>query len=167
MELKRTKKICETCSKIFEVRNCYLKRLYKNGRFCSNKCRNIGFIGTGNPKASKYAIYGSKVSKHKRHLAYYQRSRQQALEKLARVWNTTLVCSQCACSIQSVLQVNHLQDFKTKQSGAKLWRLVLSLPDLEAKERFDIRCSLCNWKHFLERKYSVQYNIEWRGEGAR
>lgn len=124
----------------------------------------MGFQGTGNPRATKYAQYGSKVSVHYRQLANYQKYHRLAIEKLSKIWGTPLVCYECRCNIFEMLQVNHLLNFSTKMSGVKLWRHVLNLSDEQAHREFNILCVLCNWRHFVERKYGVQYSIEYKGK---
>ena len=158
-KLKRSIRTCEVCTKEFEIRDCYLKRTrYKNGRFCSPACRQEGFKGTGNPRASEYAVYGSKKSENLRHLAYYQRVR---LKALARLGNK---CVNCGCDELSALQVNHLKDFSTNQSGAVLWRHILKISEEELRAGFDLRCELCNWHFFMQQKYpNLSYSVEWRG----
>lgn len=162
--LKRSIRICETCKQQFEVRNCYLTRQYRNGRFCSNECRNIGFRGAGNPKASCYAAYGSKVSQNLRQLERYQKLRKEVLERIAQVRGVPLCCGQCGCDHYQILQANHLVDFKSKQSGVALWRHILKISDEELRGKFDIRCELCNWHFHLQQKHpDLVFTVEWKG----
>lgn len=165
MELKRTLKTCEVCAKEFLVRNCYLKRSHRAGRFCSNPCRNVAFRGAGNPNASPYVGFGPKT---RRSYAQKWSHLKIRLEALARV--TTLAsqseikCAGCSCNVYEVLQINHLKKFKTKQSGVTLWRHILRISDEELREQFDIRCELCNWQFHLQQKYpTLTYVVEWKG----
>lgn len=164
MYKKRELRTCKTCHKEFWFRLCYAKRLGA-GKYCSAPCRNLAFTGSGNPRAGKYAEYGSKRSEHLRQLANYQRYKLQALEKLARLYNSRVQCRNCECDHLPLLQINHLQRRQIKnETGAKLWRLILRLSDEEAKQRFDIRCQICNWLYSLEERHAVKYDILWRGK---
>lgn len=163
MKIRWYPRVCQVCGKNFMLRACYARRSPGAGRFCSRTCQTIGYTGSGNPKAGKYAVYGSKVSEHRRQLDGYQRYRTLALAKLAKLWETKVVCIRCGCDHLLLLQVNHRNGRGRSEASAKLWRKVIKLSDADAKNQFDIRCFLCNWAYYVQMKYRCSYQIAWGG----
>jgi hypothetical protein len=167
IKMKRAwmERVCLICKKTFLLRNCYAKRPGA-GKYCSPECKHAAYRGAGNPRASKYAAYGSKRSEHLRQLENYQKARIAALERLAEAWHTGLHCIVCKCDQFDLLQVNHINGAVGKQqrAGATLWRKILktSLDDL--LREFNILCAACNWIHFLQKKHKCRYKLEWRGK---
>lgn len=160
-EYKRTQKVCEQCSKSFWIYTCYLKRPTKQGRFCSNICRNKGQFGNGNPNTSELSkIIGPKAAREYKYKEAYAVLRKQALEIISN--NGKIVCVKCNCDYLPLLQVNHINGGgnRRKESGTTLWRMVIKL-GTEAKKYFDIRCGVCNWVYFIERRHpEIKYEVK-------
>jgi hypothetical protein len=156
------RRTCEACKQEFWFRRCYAKRPGRPGSFCSFRCHGGTRTGERNPNAGPLVQYGSKVVQSARTLRSCRRRRKAALDKLARIYGR-MACINCQCDHYPALQVNHLKEFGTKQSGTYLWQRVMDCPDVDIKTTFDIRCVLCNWLHFVERKHNITYGIIWKG----
>lgn len=165
MYRKREQRKCETCKKKFWFRLCYAKRPHNAGRFCSLACKFKASFGSGNPRwrgGGGHSTYGNKKVQHARQLAYYQRLRQRALEHIATTWGRDIQCFHCGCRQIKVLQVNHIKDKGSRESGNRLWHIVLRSRNTK---KYDIRCIVCNWAHMVERDFGIVYQIRVRGEG--
>jgi hypothetical protein len=168
--LKRNQelRVCIVCNKAFWFRLCYAKRKHRTGICCSSACRKKFHVGVENPNAGPLVLYGSKRVQHERQLRVCAKIRHDALIKIARVHNKGIECFSCRCAVYDALQINHIHGViksqRKKEMGSRLGRLVLRVSDEEARQQFDIRCPVCNWAHFIERKFGIIYEITSRKE---
>lgn len=162
-KLKQEQRICKTCGKKFWFRLCYAKRPGKPGTYCSNSCRAKQLYGQYNPNISELGkVIGPKAAK-----GYRYKERQQAIRLEAiTLLRPELTCCICGCDRYEMLEINHIfgktEERKT-ESGYRLWQLVIKLKE-KAKEQFDVRCSICNWLNWIERKFMLngtEYTIVW------
>lgn len=150
-ESRTEKRICAHCGKEFKFLLCYAKRPGKPGTYCSRECRFVNQYGNNNPNISELAReMGVKAAKQYKQKEKHLALRKQVIDLLSPLGRH---CSQCECDELTLLQINHLHGggYARKESGVRLWRLVLKLKD-EAKKYFDVRCALCNWLYALEKK---------------
>lgn len=158
-------RVCMVCNKPFLFRVCYAKRPGA-GKYCSPACKHEAYKGTGNPRATKYAAYGSKLSQHARQLDNYQRYRKEALERLAEAWHTDVHCIVCKCDQYDLLQINHIKGAtnKKQRTGATLWRKIIRTGLDDLLQEFNILCAACNWVDFIQKKYKCCYKVAWHGK---
>lgn len=154
-------RICEGCGKEFQFQKCYSKRPWRAGRFCSVACRSL------KPNISQLTqVIGPKARASYRQKIYYQELRLKALQSIS---NDIPTCGRCGCDSIPILEINHIHGggSKRKESGPKLWRLVLSLGD-EAKKYFNVRCKVCNQLEYVETQFTIhRHNIIWKRQNQK
>jgi hypothetical protein len=96
---------------------------------------------------------------------YNQRWRLKALEKICSDKGIPLKCP-CGCEDLSLLDINHIngdgsQDRKENLHGIYFFMLIAK--GKRSTDDLDIRCKLCNWKHYLTKEFGRQWKITYLG----
>jgi len=122
------------------------------------KCLNCGKIKESNRINKNYCLHCQDL-----HLKPQRKLKLQALKIVSG--KEFPICSSCGCDIFKILDINH-KKFRTKEEKIRYAKdfhlLYKEITDgkIEIKE-LEVLCKLCNWKHFLQFKFGIEWRINW------
>lgn len=76
-----------------------------------------------------------------------------------------LKCVRCGMNELNLLQINHksLNGKLLKETGSGAWTFYRKIAHFQRKiDDLEILCFVCNWLHFIEKKYKLKYNIKYQ-----